>query len=80
MVVNAIEPPPRRVTILWSTGSVGGNTVDLIERAPERFTVEAPTVHRNVYRVARIPLGPLESLAQVHDIVSEARRCAISLL
>lgn len=40
--------PRRRVTVLGSTGSVGCNTVDLIERNPDRFAVEALTAHRNV--------------------------------
>ncbi|NBC32977.1 MAG: 1-deoxy-D-xylulose-5-phosphate reductoisomerase [Alphaproteobacteria bacterium] len=39
---------PRSVTILGSTGSVGGNTVDLLQRSPECFRVEALTAHRNV--------------------------------
>ena len=43
---------PRRVTILGSTGSVGCNTVDLIERQRERFVVEALTANRNVELLA----------------------------
>ena len=39
---------PRRVTILGSTGSIGRNTVDLIERNPEAFEIGALTAHRNV--------------------------------
>ncbi len=39
---------PRRVTVLGSTGSVGCNTVDLIERNRERYVVEALTAHSNV--------------------------------
>ncbi|HZS83714.1 MAG TPA: 1-deoxy-D-xylulose-5-phosphate reductoisomerase [Stellaceae bacterium] len=38
----------RRVTVLGSTGSVGRNTIDLIERQTEDFSVEALTAHRNV--------------------------------
>src|SRR5262249_45876834 len=37
----------RTVTILGSTGSVGCSTVDLVNRDPERFAVEALTAHRN---------------------------------
>ena len=40
--------PRRRVTILGSTGSVGSNTIDLIERNPDRFEIEALTANRNV--------------------------------
>ena len=39
---------PRRVTVLGSTGSVGCNTVDLIERNLEAFEIEALTAHQNV--------------------------------
>ena len=48
-----VDPgPPRRVSILGSTGSVGCSTVDLVARDPERFTVAALTAHRNVARLA----------------------------
>ena len=40
------------VTILGSTGSVGCNTIDLIERHPDRYAVEALTAHRNVEALA----------------------------
>ncbi len=43
---------PRCVTILGSTGSVGSNTVDLIERNPNAFVVEALTANRNVKLLA----------------------------
>jgi 1-deoxy-D-xylulose-5-phosphate reductoisomerase len=39
---------PRSVTVLGSTGSVGCNTIDLIERQPDDFIVEALTANRNV--------------------------------
>jgi 1-deoxy-D-xylulose-5-phosphate reductoisomerase len=42
----------RSVTVLGSTGSVGCNTIDLIERAPERFTVEALVANNNVEKLA----------------------------
>lgn len=44
---------PRSVTILGSTGSVGCQTIDLIERSPGRFRVEALTANRNVELLAR---------------------------
>jgi 1-deoxy-D-xylulose-5-phosphate reductoisomerase len=37
----------RSVTILGSTGSIGRNTIDLLQRNPEAFTVEALTANRN---------------------------------
>jgi len=42
----------RRVTILGSTGSVGCNTADLLERHRDRFEVEALTANRNPERLA----------------------------
>ena len=42
----------RSVTVLGSTGSIGCNTLDLIERNPEAFEVVALTGNRNVERLA----------------------------
>ena len=42
----------RRVTILGSTGSIGRSTVDLVQRNPEAFSVEALTANRNAARLA----------------------------
>ncbi len=46
------ETPPRNVTILGSTGSVGCNTVDLIEKNSGDYTVEALTANRNIKLLA----------------------------
>ncbi len=43
---------PRRVTVLGSTGSVGTNTIDLLERNPGRYVVEALTANSNAGRLA----------------------------
>ncbi len=43
----------RRVTILGSTGSVGCNTVELIEASPEDYAVEALVAHRNAELLAQ---------------------------
>ena len=43
----------RRVTILGSTGSVGANTVELIEAEPDAYAVEALVAHRNAELLAR---------------------------
>jgi 1-deoxy-D-xylulose-5-phosphate reductoisomerase len=43
---------PRRITILGSTGSIGCNTIDLIEREPHSYCVEALTANRNVLLLA----------------------------
>jgi 1-deoxy-D-xylulose-5-phosphate reductoisomerase len=42
----------RCVTILGSTGSVGTSTIDLIQREPNRFSVQALTANRNVELLA----------------------------
>ena len=50
MAITARKPldQPRRVTILGSTGSVGRNTIDLIERERDAYEVEALTAQQNV--------------------------------
>jgi len=47
------QAAPRRVTILGSTGSVGCNTIDLIERSPGAYLVEAITAGGNVALLAK---------------------------
>ncbi|MBB4838785.1 1-deoxy-D-xylulose-5-phosphate reductoisomerase [Sphingomonas kyeonggiensis] len=42
----------RSVTILGATGSVGGSTLDLIEREPDRFEVIALTANSDVEKLA----------------------------
>jgi 1-deoxy-D-xylulose-5-phosphate reductoisomerase len=41
----------RRVSVLGSTGSIGCNTLDIIERHPEQFEIEALTANKNVTRL-----------------------------
>lgn len=43
---------PRRVSILGSTGSVGQNTIDLLQRHSDEFTVEALTANSNATLLA----------------------------
>jgi len=38
----------RKISILGATGSVGGSTLDLVTRSPERFEVVALTAATNV--------------------------------
>jgi 1-deoxy-D-xylulose-5-phosphate reductoisomerase len=63
----ALQSAPRRVSILGSTGSVGCSTLDLIERQPEAFVVEALTAHRNVDRLAEQARRVGAKLAVVAD-------------
>ena len=58
---------PRSVTILGSTGSVGCNTLDLIEREPEAFAVEALTANGSAQRLAAQAKRVRAKLAVVAD-------------
>lgn len=44
---------PLRVSVLGATGSVGGSTIDLIKRQPERYQVEALTANGNAAALAQ---------------------------
>ena len=57
----------RSVTILGSTGSVGCNTIDLILRQPDAFSVEALTGNRNVSLLAEQARRLRPRLAVVAD-------------
>jgi len=48
VTVQDAASAPRTVTILGSTGSVGCSTIDLLQRNPDGFVVEAITARRNV--------------------------------
>ena len=61
------ETSPRSVTILGSTGSVGCNTIDLIGRQPDAFSVEALTGNRNVAVLAEQARRLRPKLAVVGD-------------
>ena len=54
MVIGAKDrnPIPRSVTILGSTGSIGCNTIDLIERNPDAYDVIALTANTNAVLLA----------------------------
>ncbi len=57
----------KSVSILGSTGSIGCNTVDLIERSPERFSVRALTANRNITLLAEQAKRLKATLAVVAD-------------
>ena len=57
----------RSVTILGATGSVGSSTLDLIERAPDRFRVEALTANGDVKKLAAAAIRTRAALAVVAD-------------
>ncbi len=58
---------PRSITILGSTGSVGCSTLDLIERQPGAFVVEALTANGNAVRLAEQARRVGAKLAVVAD-------------
>jgi len=58
---------PKSVTILGSTGSIGCNTVDLLERNPEIYKVEALTANSNVELLATQARNLSAKLAVVAD-------------
>jgi 1-deoxy-D-xylulose-5-phosphate reductoisomerase len=64
---EAVQPQPRRVSILGSTGSVGHSTVDLLLRNPHDFTVEAVTANRNAKLLAEQALRLKARFAAVSD-------------
>ncbi|PZQ60715.1 MAG: 1-deoxy-D-xylulose-5-phosphate reductoisomerase [Sphingomonas taxi] len=57
----------RTVNILGATGSVGTSTLDLIERAPDRFRVRALTANRDVAGLAAAAIRTRAELAVVAD-------------
>ena len=38
----------KTITVLGSTGSVGQNTLDLVERNPQKFSIRALTGNKNI--------------------------------
>ncbi|WP_375250535.1 1-deoxy-D-xylulose-5-phosphate reductoisomerase [Sphingomonas sp.] len=57
----------RTVTILGATGSVGTSTLDLVERAPDRFRVRALTANCDVARLAAAAIRTDAEMAVVAD-------------
>lgn len=64
---------PRSVSILGSTGSIGCSTLDIIERNPDTFVVEALTAYTNVELLARQALQFRPALAVIGDETLRAR-------
>ncbi|MFI4988773.1 MAG: 1-deoxy-D-xylulose-5-phosphate reductoisomerase [Alphaproteobacteria bacterium] len=64
---TARQAAEKRITVLGSTGSVGRNTLDLVERNPGRFAIEALTAGSNVALLAEQALRHRPRLAVVAD-------------
>ncbi|MEE8333921.1 MAG: 1-deoxy-D-xylulose-5-phosphate reductoisomerase [Alphaproteobacteria bacterium] len=58
---------PRSVTILGSTGSIGVNTIDLIQRDPDAYAVDALTANGNASLLAEQAVACNARLAVVAD-------------
>ena len=58
---------PRSITILGSTGSIGCSTIDLVERTPDDFIVEALTAYSNVDLLAEQAIKLKARLAVIGD-------------
>jgi 1-deoxy-D-xylulose-5-phosphate reductoisomerase len=62
-----MAPVKRKVSILGATGSVGGSTLDLIERSPDRFEVVALTAASNATGLAHAAQRTGARLAVIAD-------------
>jgi 1-deoxy-D-xylulose-5-phosphate reductoisomerase len=62
-----LSEAPRRVTVLGSTGSVGANTLDLLERNRDSYVVEALTANSNAALLAEQARRLKPRLAVVAD-------------
>ncbi|WP_100655883.1 1-deoxy-D-xylulose-5-phosphate reductoisomerase [Alteromonas flava] len=69
------------ITVLGATGSIGCNTLDVINRHPDRYRVFALTAHRQVAKLieqARL-FAPRYAVLTDPDSFEEARKLAASL-
>jgi len=57
----------RTVSILGATGSVGRSTLDLVERDPERYRIEAVTAYSDVEGLAAIARRTRATIAVIGD-------------
>jgi 1-deoxy-D-xylulose-5-phosphate reductoisomerase len=62
----------KRVAVLGATGSIGGNTLDVIARHPERFRASVLTAHRQVEALAELCMRHRPQLAVIADPALEA--------
>ncbi|HEV7122552.1 MAG TPA: 1-deoxy-D-xylulose-5-phosphate reductoisomerase [Rhodanobacter sp.] len=62
----------KRVAVLGATGSIGGSTLDVIARHPERFRATVLTAHRQVEALAALCARHRPDLAVIADPALEA--------
>lgn len=63
----AEQGPPRRLSILGATGSIGLSTLDVVAAEPGRFTIEALTAGRNAAALAELAVRFSARVAVVAD-------------
>jgi len=64
---RAKTKPPRRISVLGATGSIGESTLDLIGRDPDAYEVVALTGCKNATRLAELAIRHRAELAVVAD-------------
>jgi 1-deoxy-D-xylulose-5-phosphate reductoisomerase len=62
----------KKVAVLGATGSIGGNTLDVIARHPQRFRASALTANRQVAALAELCVRHQPDLAVIADPALEA--------
>ena len=60
-------PEHKDITILGSTGSIGTNTLDLIGRNPEKYSIKALTANSNVAALAKQAISYDAEMAVIAD-------------
>lgn len=63
----ASTPEHKDITILGSTGSIGTNTLDLIGRNPEKYSIKALTANSNVAALAKQAISYDAEMAVIAD-------------
>ena len=58
---------PRQIAVLGATGSIGGSTLDVVARHPERFRASVLTAHRQVEALAALCEQHRPDLAVIGD-------------
>jgi 1-deoxy-D-xylulose-5-phosphate reductoisomerase len=62
-----VSDAPRRISILGATGSIGASTLDLLQRDPDQFVVEAVAAGRDVPKLAAIARATHAKIAVIAE-------------
>jgi len=74
--LNGKPIPPRVVSVLGATGSIGDSTMDLLRRARDRYRVEAITANSNVAALAKLAREFEVRFAAVADVAYQQGHAA----